>query len=512
MVVFVQRQYLGIDQQRAGGAQRVNVPAPTGGLNTRDSESLMEATDAISMINWFPGQGSVTTRKGYTEYATGLTGNVETLAEFNAGNARKFLCANSDEINDITNPLSISNLGSGFSNARWQWANFNASMLFVNGADTPQIYDGSSLSNSTITGSGLTANNLIGINVHKNRVYVWEDESQSFWFGATNAIGGTFSEFNLSRISTSGGNLVAMATWNLDGGDGVDDYALFLMSSGDAILYQGSDPGDAANWSLVGIYKIGSPISVRGIKKVAGDVAIQTDQGFIFFSQVFKSGGIVISRTKLSGAAIEAVQNFRTNYGWEVSFFPKASTGSWLVFNVPVLTNITYKQFVINTVTGAATEFNGLNARTWGNYNNDFYFGESGKVMKADDGLSDNGDDIVCDTQAAFSELGSPQGKVLNSFRNVIKVDGNVVLNTTISFDYGQSLVSQDVSTTSLGTQWDVAQWDSFQWAPENQTKSSLVLSSGEGVALGMRIKTALNGQQIEWFRTDYSVNLTNIL
>lgn len=510
MVLFLQRQYQGLAQERSGQALRQNLPSPFGGLNTRDAESSMSPTDAVLMENWFPSQGSVTTRKGYTVYATGLNNHVETLAEFNNGANRKFLCANADEINDITNPSSIINLGTGFSSARWQWANFNSNMLLVNGSDTPQVYNGTSLSNSTI--SGPTVANLIGVNVHKNRVYTWEDDSQSFWYGATNAIGGAFTEFNLSRIAPFGGNLVAMATWNLDGGDGVDDYALFLMSSGDAILYQGSDPGDAANWSLVGTYKIGSPISVRGVKKVGADVAIITNQDFVLFSEVFKSGGLATNSTALSGAAIKAVNDHSNNYGWEVAFYPKASIGGWLVFNVPVATNTTYVQYIINTITGAATKFTGMNARTWGLYDDSMYFGELGSVMKADDGLNDNGNFIVCDVQAAFNDLGTPQEKVVKEFRNTIKVDGNVDLNTIISFDYGQSVVSQNTSSISLGTQWDVAQWDSFQWAPENQTRNELIVSSGQGVALGMRIKVSLNGQQLFWYRTDYSVSINNII
>lgn len=508
MVLFLQRQYQGLAQERNGQALRQNVPCPFGGLNTRDAESAMDPTDAVMMKNWIPSQGSVVTRKGYTEYATGLTGDVETLAEYNAGGTRKFLCANSDEINDITNAASISNLGSGFANARWQWVNFNASMLLVNGADTPQVFNGSTLSNSTI--SGPTVTDLIGVNVHKNRIYAWESDSQSFWYGATNAVGGTFSEFNLSRVGNFGGNLIAMATWNHDGGDGVDDYALFMMSSGEVLLYDGSDPGDAANWSLIGVFTIGSPIAVRGIKKVAGDVVIITDQDFVFFSQVFKAGGAILSQTKLSGAAVKAVQDYRSNYGWEIELYPQASTGSWLLFNVPVSTNVKYKQYGINTITGAAFELSNWNARTFGVYNDELYFGESTKVMKADDGLNDNGNFIPCDVQAAFTDLGSPAEKTVNSFRNTIKVDGNVVLNTTVSFDYGESSTTNTVSSVSSGTPWG-SPWGS-PWSPTSKSRSELIISSGEGVALGMRINTSLSGQQLSWFRTDYSVNVSNII
>ena len=95
--------YLGLGQERSGSALRSNVPAPTGGLNTRDSEATMDPTDAVIMENWFPGQGSVTTRKGFSEYATGLTDYVETLIEYNANTTRKFIACAGGAIKDVTN-------------------------------------------------------------------------------------------------------------------------------------------------------------------------------------------------------------------------------------------------------------------------------------------------------------------------------------------------------------------------------------------------------------------------
>ncbi len=510
MVLELLRQYPGLQQERVGQALRTNVAAPTGGLNTRDSLSQMEVTDAPEMTNWFPSQGKVVTRKGYSVYAAGLNGNVETLAELRDGTTKKFICANSDEINDVTNPASISNLGSGFTNARWQTVNMNGNLLLFNGADTPQVYDGSTLSNSTIHSSGLTPSELDGCNVHKNRLYVWSTDDSCFYYGSTNAIQGSFHKFDLAGIAPYGGNLISMATWNHDGGDGVDDYALFIMSSGTALLYDGSNPSSANDWNLIGIYKIGEPLSVRSIAKVGGDVAIMTRPDFVFFSEVFKNGGAVTSQTKLSGAALDSANTYFSNYGWEVVLYPKASIGGWLFFNVPVATNTTYIQYGLNTITGAGFEFSNMNARTWGLYDNNLYFGEDGAIMKADDGLNDNGNNIPCTVQAAYSDLGSPQEKVVNEFRNVISVDGNVVLNTTISFDYGSRAVTQDVSSVSSGTPWG-SPWGS-PWSPVSAIRNELVVTSGEGVALGMKIFVALNGQQLSWYRTDYSVTVNNIL
>jgi len=506
MVLTLGKSYPSLDQERNGQALRVNVPSPSGGLNTKDSESLMEPTDAVIMENWFPGQGSVSTRKGFTQYATGLSGYVETLMEYNANTVRKFICANGSTINDITNPASIINIGSGFTNARFQWVNFNAYLIMVNGADTPQTFDGTTLTASTISGSGLTVNELNGINIHKNRVYVWNSNAQDVWYGATNAIGGVFTKFQLSRVAPFGGNLVSMMTWNLDGGNGVDDYAIFLMSSGDVLLYQGSDP---SSWALLGTYKIGRPIAIRGAKKVAGDIMIITDQDFVFFSEVFKNDGSVTQRSKLSGVAIETVNNYSSNYGWEVAMYPK---GGWLLINVPVATNTIYHQYILNTITGAACKFTGMNASTWGMFNNNLYFGGSGKIFKADDGYNDNGANIVCDIQSAYNNLGSPQEKVVNSYRNTLKLDGTVAINSIVNFDYGRGLTSQNSSSVGVGSFWDVALWDVALWSAEGLTRNELIYSSGQGVDLGMRIKVSINGQQINWYRTDYSVSVSNII
>ena len=98
-------------------------------------------------------------------------------------------------------------------------------------------------------------------------MYIWDTSSANFWYGNVNAIGRTFTKFPLSRVVPHGGNLTAMATWNHDGGDGIDDYALFIMSSGDVAIYQGSNPADANNWALVGVYKR-ARYTLRGLRFV----------------------------------------------------------------------------------------------------------------------------------------------------------------------------------------------------------------------------------------------------
>ena len=61
------------------------VPAPVGGWNVKDSLADMPEDQASILDNWFPLEGRVDIRPGYTSYATGLGGDVETLAEFISG-------------------------------------------------------------------------------------------------------------------------------------------------------------------------------------------------------------------------------------------------------------------------------------------------------------------------------------------------------------------------------------------------------------------------------------------
>jgi len=99
------------------------IPAPVGGWNARDDWDDMDEKDAIDLMNWWPGTDSVQSRRGYREYSTGLTGQVETVMEYEAGNTNQMLAAASDSIYNTTTAAAAV-LKTGFSSARWQYVNF----------------------------------------------------------------------------------------------------------------------------------------------------------------------------------------------------------------------------------------------------------------------------------------------------------------------------------------------------------------------------------------------------
>lgn len=506
--VYRQRKQASRQRRAVPTARPISAPAPITGWNTRDALDAMEPTDAVLLDNWFPTTGKVTVRPGYTEFASGMTGNVDTLAEYQAASSHKFIAASNGELWDITAGGTASSLKSGFTSDQWQWANFNGRIFFVNGEDAPQDYNGSAVSATAWTGTGLTITNLVGVNVFKSRLFFWEKDSQDFWYAGVNYITGALIKFPLSRVGTTGGNLVTMQTWTLDGGSGPDDYAVFFMSTGEVIVYQGTDPGNALDWRLVGRYMIGQPINIRGIIKLGADIAVATTQDYVFFSRVFQTGQIG-EASKLSGIVTTEAAATGTSFGWQAILW---SRGNMVIFNVPKA-NGEFHQHVINTVTRAATRFVDIQSRCWGIYDKDCYFGSTdGKVYKFDtDTLSDNGVAIVTDGRQAWNDFGSYDRKFLRGIKVYIESQGVINFEFGVGFDFNDALTAVATSTSQSQSMWDVALWDVALWAAELVVDTTWRVAGGQGYILSPRIRVSAL-QRISWVRTDYRLETGNEL
>ena len=186
--------------------RRILIPAPTGGWNTRDTPTAMAPNDAVALVNMIPRHGFCELRGGYESYSTGIgSGDVDLCVEYNDGSTQALITASPTNIYNSTSLGAASSLGSGFTNGRWDTAMLGGIMGFVNGDDTPQKFDGATLTTLSITGSGLTSSDLVGLHVHKSRSYFWEADNPNFWYSATNAMGGALTEFPLGDVAKKGG-------------------------------------------------------------------------------------------------------------------------------------------------------------------------------------------------------------------------------------------------------------------------------------------------------------------
>lgn len=479
-----------------------SLPAPIGGLNTRDAYSAMPETDAIQMDNWFPNTDGVESRKGYESHGTSASALVETLAALNAGTTSKLVAASGGNLYTVPDAGgSLVSIGSGYSNARWNTEHYNNRLVFCNGADTPIEYDGTTVANIAITGSGLTSSDLILPFSFKGSIFYIEKDTLSFWYPDTiGGYSGAYSEFPLDTIARKGGTIVTAASWTRDAGDGVDDYAAFFTSNGEVIVYSGIDPGDASSWVLVGVYPIGAALSPRSITRFGGDVYVITKSDAVPLSSLIAGGNLASSLSKLSGGISSAAQSYGGNYGWQAILYPK---GNRILFNVPVAEGSTYWQYGINTITGAAFRFTGMNGACWCVYNDNLYFGGYQTVYKADTGLKDDGGYVNVTLRSAFSLLQNPQRKKFNIGSPNFYTDGNVTLNLGTSYDYSDTIINQTVSSESSGTPWG-SPWGS-PWSPEDRSRNPKYGLSGQGRAVSYKIGASLKGQDVKLYRMDYS-------
>lgn len=487
-----------------------SIPPPVKGWNARDSLASMDEADAIELVNWFPKESSVRVRNGFASHATGLGATVESLMSWTGPASSKLFGAADDEIFDVSSAGAVGAAAvSSLTSARWQHVMFSISsgsyLYIVNGADAPRYFDGSSWTAPTITGSGLNASDLIHINVFKRRIFLIEKDTLNFWYFPVETISGAITKFSLGPLADLGGYLVAMGTWTRDGGNGIDDYAVFVTSRGQAIIYQGTDPGDANAWSLVGVFRIGAPIGRRCMLKVGGDLIIITEDGFSQLSR-FLAGARTSERAamsdRISGAVKDAVDNHRTRFGWQPVFHP---SGNMMLFNVPM--GLTSAQFVSNSTTGAWCKFTNMNASCWEAHDNKLYFGAaSGIVYQADTGLDDNGSDIETTVRSAFSYFGDrSRAKRLSMVRPNFLLDGVITVALRVNTDFENKYPDSTPSfTPGSGAEWDAADWDDADWGDAASVTRDWQAVNAIGHCASMALKTASQNGNIEWNSTDW--------
>lgn len=499
-------------------------PAPTGGWNARDSLDSMDPADAIQLINLFPTFGRVIRRNGYRVWASGLGGPVQTLSEYIAAGTRKFLAAANGKIFDVstTNGGAVgAALATGFTNNFWQTALFQNSagitnQIWLNGADAPQQFNGTAFSAATISGTGLTVTNLIGATATQNRVFYWEKASQILWYSALGAIAGVLTAFNLGGLTGFGGNIQNIAAWSRDGGSGPQNYIVIMMTTGDAIVYGGTDISDATKWALVGVYRIGAPIGNRCTFKIGADLAVINQNGFSPLSGILP--GLWTPSTSLSDkitfAASDAAAQYHDNAGWQGLLWPN---GNMALFNIPI-SGTTFVQYVMNIATGSWCQFNNINSVCWSLYYEDPYFGGTdGNVYlfwgsNGSGGLAafpnlgtDNGSPISILAQTAWNYINDrTRLKRLAFVRPNFQANAPLTLGVSAGSDFTNPITQQATNSFSGATSsWNVAKWNTDLW-PSIATYLPRLPVSGVGNCFSITVAATLPSVTFSWLSITY--------
>ena len=187
-----------------GTAARVqSLPAPIGGWNVRDSIANMDTLDAVQLTNLFPTVNNVVLRGGYTQYSTGITGQVQTLLSYSSGATDKLFAIAGTSIYDCTAGGAVgAAVVTGLTNAKWESVNVTTPaggyIYAVNGVDAPLLYNGTTWTNPVIT--GVTSTTLSNITTFKNQVWFTQASTLKAWYLPTLSISGAAAEIGRAHV------------------------------------------------------------------------------------------------------------------------------------------------------------------------------------------------------------------------------------------------------------------------------------------------------------------------
>lgn len=482
-----------------------SIPAPCGGWNARDSLAQMKATDAVILENWFPTTTELQLRYGYSNWATGLPSQVESLLTYAGGATSKMFAVSNGGCYDVSSGGAVGAAKwSGKSNSRWQYCNITTAggsyLIAANAADAPYSFDGATWANPAIT--GVTTTNLDNPIVHKSRLWFTEKNTLKTWYLPTLSIAGAANAIDMSAVAQLGGYIVNHATWTIDAGTGVDDYYVAVTNQGEVIVYQGTDPSDSTKWALKGVWRLGAPVGTRCLYKYAGDLLLISQDGLVPFSGALQSSRVnprVALTDKIQYATSEAISKYGSTFGWEVLYYPKANQ-LWL--NVPVSVG-SQQQYVMNTISQSWCKYKGWNANCFELWDDEPYFGGNGVVCKAWDTYQDNGANIQASALQAFSNFGTQQVKRFTATKPVFRATGTPAISSSVNvdFDIYTNPVPLSFAASSAGL-WGSGTWGSSLWGGDLNVLQSLQSANAVGTYGAVQMKSAASNIDLRWIST----------
>lgn len=470
-------QRIPVPAQAQPPAQTARFRSPVRGWVSNVSLAAGLKDAAIVMDNWFPTATGVRLRGGSEEYVDLGSNPITFMFTYSASGVEKLFACETAKVWNITSTANADITGQTSGDYSWQQmetAGGNYGYL-CNGADSPQLYDGSSWAAvtgaSSIAITGVTTTGLSHPWVYRNRLYFVEKDTQQAWYLPLDSVGGSATVHTLRGVFQNGGSLLMGATWSTDAGDGADDYNVFVSDQGEVAVYTGDDPG-ADNWSLVGRYDLGGkPLGKNATMRAGGDLLIATMQGIVPLSQVLQKDPAAL---KLSAVTVQIEPDWineadrRQTRNWHMVKWVEKNMG---FVALPVVDGTTDPMaYVINLQTGAWARYTGWDTRSCATYRGGLYFGTSdGRVMIAESGGNDDGEVYVCSVAWHFDDLRRPaQFKTAVQARATFRAAKAFNPQLSMSVDYAQSFPAAPDSVANFTVdEWGSAIWGTAVWGAQ---------------------------------------------
>jgi hypothetical protein len=361
---------------------------------------------------------------------------------------------------------------------------------------------------TTIGITGIDSSNFINVNLFKNRLYFTQKNSLNCYYLPVDSIGGAASPLYFGSIARNGGFLQAMGTWTLDAGQGADDYAVFVTSMGEVIVYNGTDPSSATTWALKGVWQLGQTFNRKCFFKWSGDLLLLTQDGLVPLASALQSSRLdprVNLTDKIYYPISQAATTYYANFGWQIQYF---ASENMLILNIPTTSGM--EQYVMHTITKSWARFTGIQAYCWEvSGDNTMHFGGNGFVGNFYTSSSDAGSNITATVQQAYSYFDSPgQNKRFTMVRPILQSDGgtpSVLCGLSVDFQPidNSGAISFNPSSQTVGI-WDTAKWNQNNWGGGLITTRIWQGVTGIGYAGSINLTAVAQGIELHWASTDY--------
>lgn len=326
---------------------------------------------------------------------------------------------------------------------------------------------------------------------YKSRLFFIEKDSMNAWYLPVDQVGGTAVKFPMGGIFSLGGSLMFGAAWSLDssGDGGLSEQCVFVTDEGEVAVFQGKNPGDAADWSKVGTYKIGKPLGRKAFIRAGGDLIIATDVGDVPLSQAIQRDIAALSPAAVS-YPIETEWNkaveLRRTEEWHCVVWPERQM---FVVALPTVNEQPAEMFIANARTGAWAKFTGWDGKCLEVFEGRLFFGSTnGRVVEAYVTGLDEGETYTSTYVPLFVDFGSPASlKIAEIARVVTRSAQDINPQLSAMIDYTVDLPPAPAAAPIAGgSQWGVGLWGTAMWGQDGAKKIQQAWDSVGGAGYAM--------------------------
>lgn len=510
----------------------VHVAAPFG-LNVVAPASAVPETDGLILRNVIAGDRGLKPRPGWREHAINVgtsTTEVRSIIPFHGSqpaNDRLFAATTAGVYNvtsggagahTLAHTFGVSNTLSGYG----VWTGFTTLadhfLAYADETNGYLLYTESTGLWAVGSVTGVTAANLAFVMQWKNRLWFVEKNTSKAWYLGIGAITGAATAFDFGPLFRTGGYLVGLWSWTVDGGAGMDDFLVAISSTGDIVVFAGTDPASATTFQQLGEWSTGGvPAGRRVATQFGGDILILTLLGILPLSKLV-GGQLVTPDTyetyKIRPLVTATIGEQQNSLGWEMVIHPQ---DNFLLLNTPGAATEEQEQYAMSYATRGWSILTGqpmLSAAIW---KSRLYYGTRDGRVCISEGFLDNvgyagsvlnAVPVASAVLSRFDTLGSARKKMIRFIRPLFVTHGLIPSVTSFArYDYDSDpRVLTPSGVPQQGDAWDTGLWDTSRWGAGRFSTHSAVQGAtgiGSAFAVGVSFNTqayaVLVGFDIAW-------------